>query len=155
MFINTSDSMSEVPPASLNMAGKTLRFDEKVSSDAPPPYDEASQKQPPPRSPIPRGPLPLDLPALNAARSKRTILASASPRRKQLLAQVNLSSPILTKASTHAVCCTRSDSQTSKSSHLPSPRTSRRPVYRRSSTSFRQLPPRRWQYTVQSSKLRQ
>ncbi|KAF3092062.1 hypothetical protein TWF569_006479 [Orbilia oligospora] len=33
---------------------------------------------------------PLDLPCLNALRGKRVILASASPRRKQLLAQIGL-----------------------------------------------------------------
>lgn len=36
---------------------------------------------------LPRPP-PLDLPALNMIRGKRVILASASPRRKQLLSQV-------------------------------------------------------------------
>ncbi|EPS42503.1 hypothetical protein H072_3509 [Dactylellina haptotyla CBS 200.50] len=63
------------------------------------------QKQPPPPSyrdepdNIPSGPhysqlakklRPLDLPCLNVLRGKRVILASASPRRKQLLAQIGL-----------------------------------------------------------------
>lgn len=39
-------------------------------------------------APIKRGPLPLELPILSYLRSKRVILASASPRRKALLAQV-------------------------------------------------------------------
>jgi septum formation protein len=38
--------------------------------------------------PIPRGPFPLDLPVLNELRGKRVILASASPRRKQILSTV-------------------------------------------------------------------
>lgn len=37
-----------------------------------------------------RPPPPLELPALSAVRNKRVILASASPRRKQLLAQIGL-----------------------------------------------------------------
>jgi hypothetical protein len=42
----------------------------------------------PKRANPPRGPFPLDIPVLNQLRGKRVILASASPRRKQLLAQV-------------------------------------------------------------------
>ncbi|KAK6413374.1 hypothetical protein LTR95_017863 [Oleoguttula sp. CCFEE 5521] len=38
----------------------------------------------------PRAPLPLNLPALNMIKGKRIILASASPRRRQLLAQIGL-----------------------------------------------------------------
>jgi len=45
----------------------------------------------PTRPPPLRAPLPLDLPILTALRNKRVILASASPRRKQLLAQIGLS----------------------------------------------------------------
>lgn len=41
-------------------------------------------------APIKRGPLPLELPILTYLKSKRVILASASPRRKALLAQVGL-----------------------------------------------------------------
>ncbi|GAB1311037.1 threonyl-tRNA synthetase [Madurella fahalii] len=41
-------------------------------------------------APIKRGPLPLELPILSYLRSKRVILASASPRRKALLAQIGL-----------------------------------------------------------------
>ena len=60
-----------------------------VPTEAPPSYDLAAKPVPQVRSPTaPRPPFPLDLPSLNAARGKRTILASASPRRKQLLAQV-------------------------------------------------------------------
>jgi len=44
----------------------------------------------PPRLGGPKLPLPLDLPALNMIRGKRVILASASPRRRQLLAQIGL-----------------------------------------------------------------
>ena len=63
---------------------------ERAPSEPPPSYETAAQpanatavKQPPPRMP-----LPLDLPVINAIRGRRVILASASPRRKFLLAQV-------------------------------------------------------------------
>ena len=63
--------------------------------ESPPPAYTASQSSPKgpkaspsPRSPLSRGPFPLDLPILNELRGKRVVLASASPRRKQLLAQV-------------------------------------------------------------------
>jgi septum formation protein len=67
--------------------------DEKAPLD-PPPYTDTPQPISeksngaggPPRGPRP--PFPLDLPALNMIRGKRVILASASPRRRQLLAQV-------------------------------------------------------------------
>jgi hypothetical protein len=38
---------------------------------------------------MPRGPFPLDIPVLNELRGKRVILASASPRRKQILSTVS------------------------------------------------------------------
>jgi hypothetical protein len=68
--------------------------DEKAPLD-PPPYTDnplpVSEKSngagASPRGPRP--PFPLDLPALNMIRGKRVILASASPRRRQLLAQVS------------------------------------------------------------------
>jgi hypothetical protein len=41
----------------------------------------------------PRPPLPLDLPALASLKGKRVVLASASPRRRQLLAQVTIPVP--------------------------------------------------------------
>jgi hypothetical protein len=41
-----------------------------------------------PSKPLPRGPFPLDIPVLNQLRGQRVILASASPRRKQILAPV-------------------------------------------------------------------
>lgn len=67
--------------------------DEKAPLD-PPPYTDNPIPIPEksngaggqPRGPRP--PFPLDLPALNMIRGKRVILASASPRRRQLLAQV-------------------------------------------------------------------
>lgn len=73
--------------------------DEKLPLN-PPPYTDnpelisisekpnASNNPTPPRGPCP--PFPLDLPALNMIRGKRVILASASPRRRQLLAQIGL-----------------------------------------------------------------
>ncbi|KAL8973144.1 MAG: hypothetical protein Q9197_002468 [Variospora fuerteventurae] len=42
------------------------------------------------KAPVGRAPLPLDLPALTSIRDRRVILASASPRRRQLLAQIGL-----------------------------------------------------------------
>ncbi|KAI9752238.1 MAG: hypothetical protein M4579_005714 [Chaenotheca gracillima] len=69
----------------------------------PPPSYESSSQGAPSTGPLPnvkgnpvakppllRAPLPLDLPALNQLKGQRVILASASPRRKQLLAQIGL-----------------------------------------------------------------
>ena len=69
-----------------------------IPSDAPPSYDLAVPGAPSQTSPNPqrtpsrrlRPPPPLELPALNLLRGRRVILASASPRRKQLLAQIGL-----------------------------------------------------------------
>ncbi|KAK1757412.1 hypothetical protein QBC47DRAFT_296700 [Echria macrotheca] len=64
-------------------------------NDPPPEYIQAAQahgmrlRQ---SAPIKRGPYPIDLPILSYLKSKRVILASASPRRKALLAQLGLSS---------------------------------------------------------------
>jgi septum formation protein len=61
--------------------------------DPPPSYDAVSKPpsspQPPVKLPI-RPPPPLELPALTLVRNKRIILASASPRRRQLLASIGL-----------------------------------------------------------------
>lgn len=63
--------------------------------DAPPAYEAASTTTtapPPPattRTPLPRPP-PLSLPFLNDLRTKRVILASASPRRRQILSLLGL-----------------------------------------------------------------
>jgi septum formation protein len=66
-----------------------------VPTDAPPSYEALSVPSKEPRPGAPprqlRPPPPLDLPALNLLRGKRVILASASPRRKALLAQIGLS----------------------------------------------------------------
>ncbi|KAK4989609.1 hypothetical protein LTR66_003946 [Elasticomyces elasticus] len=71
--------------------------DIKTPLEPPPSYESASKPAPaavgapaPPRQGLVRAPLPLDLPALNMIRGRRVILASASPRRKQLLAQIGL-----------------------------------------------------------------
>lgn len=40
------------------------------------------------KPPLPRGPFPLDIPILAQLKGKRVVLASASPRRKQILATV-------------------------------------------------------------------
>lgn len=61
----------------------------------PPPSYETTTSFPstPPatKAPLPRAPLPLDLPILTSIQGRRVILASASPRRRQLLAQIGLS----------------------------------------------------------------
>jgi septum formation protein len=75
--------------------------------DPPPSYEElrniptpinasAGANAPPEALRSPRRPpplLPLDLPALNQLRQKRVVLASASPRRKQLLSIVSMLLP--------------------------------------------------------------
>ncbi|KAL9066752.1 MAG: hypothetical protein Q9161_007341 [Pseudevernia consocians] len=55
-------------------------------TEPPPSYETAKQPPPPPS----RLPLPLHLPLINSLRDRRVVLASASPRRKQLLAQIGL-----------------------------------------------------------------
>lgn len=62
-----------------------------VPPDEPPSYEASSVPAHPPNNVrrLPPPP-PLDLPALNLLRGRRVILASASPRRKQLLAQIGL-----------------------------------------------------------------
>lgn len=57
-------------------------------SDPPPAYDQPSTK-PLRGAPLPRPP-PLNLPALNDLRNKRVILASQSPRRKQIISFLGL-----------------------------------------------------------------
>ncbi|USW53782.1 Putative nucleoside triphosphate pyrophosphatase Maf-like protein [Septoria linicola] len=69
--------------------------DEKTPLEPPPAYDGTggvAVPTPAQQRPAggPRAPLPLNLPALNMIRGKRVILASASPRRRQLLAQIGL-----------------------------------------------------------------
>ena len=61
----------------------------RIPNEDPPSYEASSV---PLRSPSRRlrPPPPLELPALTLLRGKRVILASASPRRKQLLAQIGL-----------------------------------------------------------------
>lgn len=69
-----------------------MSFSDADSKQAPPSYDAVDTKHGalpsragPPGKPLPRGPFPLDIPVLNQLKGKRVILASASPRRKQLL----------------------------------------------------------------------
>jgi septum formation protein len=64
-----------------------------IPSEPPPSYEATPvnpASPPPPRKGPLRPPPPLDLPALNLLRGRRTILASASPRRKQILATIGL-----------------------------------------------------------------
>ncbi|WPH03190.1 maf-like protein c3g6.03c [Acrodontium crateriforme] len=65
-------------------------YDDAASPSASKPAATSAPKGALPGRPMMRGPLPLDLPALNMIRGKRVILASASPRRRQLLAQIGL-----------------------------------------------------------------
>lgn len=100
-------------------------------TEPPPSYETAAQSPNPagaPAKPITRAPLPLNLPALNAIRGKRVILASASPRRKQLLAQViRLTIPPALQGNSQITSNSRSASQTSKSSPPRCPKTSPSP----------------------------
>ncbi|KAL9640400.1 MAG: hypothetical protein Q9204_000735 [Flavoplaca sp. TL-2023a] len=62
--------------------------------EPPPSYETTASippKSPTTKIPLPRAPLPLDLPWIRSIRGRRIILASASPRRRQLLAQIGLS----------------------------------------------------------------
>lgn len=67
--------MSEKQPLTSNMD----------SVDAPPAYEAP----PPTRTPLPRPP-PLSLPFLNDLRNRRVVLASASPRRRQIMSLLGL-----------------------------------------------------------------
>lgn len=57
--------------------------------DPPPAYDPPKPTTTPRGTPLPRPP-PLSLPVLNALRSKRVILASQSPRRRQIISYLGL-----------------------------------------------------------------
>lgn len=63
-----------------------------VPSDNPPDYIQSARehgirlRQ---SAPVKKGPLPFELPIISHLKGKRVILASASPRRKALLAQVS------------------------------------------------------------------
>ncbi|KAL8693500.1 MAG: hypothetical protein Q9218_001689 [Villophora microphyllina] len=61
-------------------------------TEPPPSYETTTlpSQQAPVKPPLQRVPLPLDLPFLSSIRDRRIILASASPRRRQLLAQIGL-----------------------------------------------------------------
>jgi septum formation protein len=73
-------------PAASSTAGSP-----SVAPSEPPPSYETSQQTTPT---APRARPQLDMPALNAVRGKRIILASASPRRRALLAQIGLASEV-------------------------------------------------------------
>ena len=63
-------------------------MEKKLPLEPPPSYEAVSPK--PPLKKTLRPPPPLELPALTLVRDRRVILASASPRRKQLLASIGL-----------------------------------------------------------------
>ena len=74
--------------------------EELVPAEPPPSYEAAAQTtmvRPRMRGPPP----PLELPALTALRGKRVILASASPRRRQLLAHVRTAFSFIVSQSEH------------------------------------------------------
>ena len=62
----------------------------RAPAEPPPTYETAAQPTAAIAPPPSRLPLPLHLPLIDFLRAKRVILASASPRRRQLLAQVVL-----------------------------------------------------------------
>jgi hypothetical protein len=64
-----------------------------ITSEPPSDLNNSSGPGTAPR-PLRKGPLPLELPILQHLKSKRVILASASPRRKALLQQVRRASPL-------------------------------------------------------------
>jgi hypothetical protein len=72
--------------------------DTKTPLEPPPKYEDAPTQHgaisAPMAKPLPRGPFPLEIPVLTQLRGKRVVLASASPRRKQLLGQACVSTPI-------------------------------------------------------------
>ncbi|KAE8387326.1 Maf-like protein-domain-containing protein [Aspergillus alliaceus] len=66
---------------------KTALITQQDPTDPPPAYDATSTV--PARAPLPRPP-PLSLPVLNDLRNKRVILASQSPRRRQIMSFLGL-----------------------------------------------------------------
>ncbi len=113
--------------------------------DSPPTYEATAAQHgalpmrngPPPAGAksLPRGPFPLDIPVLNQLKGKRIILASASPRRKQLLATVHAGTvPLLAQ-----LTFPRLASQTLKSCPPPNPRISQKRNLTLSNMSFRLL----------------
>lgn len=79
---------------SFSLGNKTVAMAyTSVPSDPPPDYIQSARehgirlRQ---SAPIRKGPLPFELPIITHLRGKRVILASASPRRKALLAQIGL-----------------------------------------------------------------
>lgn len=66
---------------------KTALFTQQDPTEPPPAYDATSTV--PARAPLPRPP-PLSLPVLNDLRNKRVILASQSPRRRQIMSFLGL-----------------------------------------------------------------
>ncbi|KAJ5948204.1 dTTP/UTP pyrophosphatase [Penicillium verhagenii] len=78
------------PQATTMANSKADLLDFEDSNDSPPAYDPSTKPTPAPsRGALPRPP-PLSLPALNALRSKRVILASQSPRRRQIISFLGL-----------------------------------------------------------------
>lgn len=78
-----------------------------VPSDNPPDYIQSARehglrlRQ---SAPVRKGPLPFELPIISHLKGKRVILASASPRRKALLAQVSQDHGLPALELTHPPC---------------------------------------------------
>jgi hypothetical protein len=79
-----------------NLATAAMDVKEPLLPSEPPPSYEDARQSPLPHNTAPKSggsrlrppPPPLDLPCLNELRKSRVVLASKSPRRRQLLAQV-------------------------------------------------------------------
>lgn len=140
---------SPLQPHTTSTYLSTTMADVKTPTDPPPAYEDASPRPAPTqnnsgtRPPGPRLPLPLNLPALVALRGKRVVLASQSPRRRQLLAQVRPTHSNDKRPSHHANTSSphRSASPTSKSSPPSTQKTSPRPSPP-SNTSCKPPPPK-------------
>lgn len=96
-FQPQSISLRTLSTAISKMAGQKPLVEQPA--DAPPHYEAQSiqhgtipARNGPPagKQPLSRGPFPLDIPVLSQLRGKRVILASASPRRKQIIAALGI-----------------------------------------------------------------
>ena len=85
----------EVFRVCIKMFEKTADAKYNSAPSEPPPSYEKANATPSSKPPTFRVPPPLLLPSLQSLRGRRVILASASPRRKQLLTQVHLQPPLV------------------------------------------------------------
>ncbi len=87
MAITKYESVQKSPSFSPPSLDPPPSYETSSANTASLPIDVKTKPRPPPTL---RPPLPFKTPLLDHLRSKRTILASASPRRKQLLGQIGL-----------------------------------------------------------------